>query len=323
MTTDAAPVPLPIEPDRPAVPSSRRRLIGAGLCVVSGVSFSTLPILAKLAFASGIGLTSMLAARLLGAAFLLWPYLALTRRRHPLPGYRRGLVLFALGVGFAMQAALYFSGLGRIPASIAALLVYAYPALVALMPWAVNRRPPGRSEWTALALALTGVMLTVGANTTPSAGALDPIGVALVLCGSLGYAAFITASSVLTRHVDALVSTAYVVSGAGASFAAAAWLGRSWVFPCNPFVLRLMAAMVVISTIVAMSTLIAGIARVGPTAASLLSTLEPLAVVVLAAVFLGERLTSTQVLGGALILGAVILVSLGTRAAEPQAVPPR
>ena len=49
--------------------------------------------------------------------------------------------------------------------------------------------------------------------------------------------------------------------------------------------------------------------RIGPTQASLLSTLEPVVTVALAALFLGENLPPVALAGGALILAAVVLLT--------------
>jgi drug/metabolite transporter (DMT)-like permease len=59
---------------------------------------------------------------------------------------------------------------------------------------------------------------------------------------------------------------------------------------------------------VAISLFLAGLPRVGAARATLLSTFEPVVTVGLAVVVLGDRLSLTQVLGGALVLIAVVVV---------------
>jgi drug/metabolite transporter (DMT)-like permease len=61
-----------------------------------------------------------------------------------------------------------------------------------------------------------------------------------------------------------------------------------------------------VSTVTAISLFFAGLERVGPTMAAILSTVEPLVTVMLALVVLGERLGAIQLLGGALVLAAVV-----------------
>jgi drug/metabolite transporter (DMT)-like permease len=75
----------------------------------------------------------------------------------------------------------------------------------------------------------------------------------------------------------------------------------------------------VVSTFIAIQTFYAGTKRVGAAQASLISTVEPIWTVVLAALLLGERLTPIQLLGGALILVAVVIAQ--TAPAPPATAP--
>ena len=70
------------------------------------------------------------------------------------------------------------------------------------------------------------------------------------------------------------------------------------------------------STVVAVSAFFAGLRRVGPSEAAILSTFEPVVTVVLAFFVLGERLTPLQLAGGALVLAAVVLLQLPAAAAR-------
>ena len=58
----------------------------------------------------------------------------------------------------------------------------------------------------------------------------------------------------------------------------------------------------------AVSLFFAGLKRVGPTTASILSTVEPVVTVVLAFLVFGELLGSLQLIGGALVVTAVIVL---------------
>jgi drug/metabolite transporter (DMT)-like permease len=65
----------------------------------------------------------------------------------------------------------------------------------------------------------------------------------------------------------------------------------------------------VIGTVLSVTLFLAGVARVGPTGASLLSTLEPVFTVALGVVVLQETLAPVQVVGGALVMAAAIIVA--------------
>jgi drug/metabolite transporter (DMT)-like permease len=63
-----------------------------------------------------------------------------------------------------------------------------------------------------------------------------------------------------------------------------------------------------VSTVAAVSLFFAGLKRVGPTTASILSTVEPVVTVLLAFLLFGELLGSLQLVGGALVVAAVVVL---------------
>ena len=68
-----------------------------------------------------------------------------------------------------------------------------------------------------------------------------------------------------------------------------------------------------VSTVGAILLFFAGLARVGPSVAAILSVLEPVVTAVGAAVVFGETLTGGQLLGGFLVLAAVVIVQWPAR----------
>jgi drug/metabolite transporter (DMT)-like permease len=81
-----------------------------------------------------------------------------------------------------------------------------------------------------------------------------------------------------------------------------------------------LAGIALVSTVGAVSLFFAGLKRVGPTTASILSTVEPVVTVILAFLVFGELLGALQFAGGALVLVAVLVLgSHGPREAVGQA----
>jgi len=68
-------------------------------------------------------------------------------------------------------------------------------------------------------------------------------------------------------------------------------------------------AIALVCTVLAILFFFEGLERVGAVRASVFSTLEPVFTILLAALTLGETITPTRVLGGALIVGAVLLLA--------------
>ncbi len=307
----------------PAAPELESRLVGAGLCAASAFGFATLSIFAKLAFAEGLSLTGFLSLRFGGAALLLLIILGWRQGRAIFPDRRLVLALFLLGgLGYFTQSSLYFLGLQRIPASLSSVLLYVYPVFVALNMWVVEGRKPARLEMGAMALALVGATLTASPWDALRGVGPDLLGVLLVLGAAAGYGVYIVVSNRYVHRAGPLISTAWVALGASVSFgltgAGHPHLGRAG----HPRAAALLLGLIVFSTILPLATFFAGMRRVGPTAASLLSTLEPVFTIALAAMVLGEALTRSQWMGGALILAAVVLLNLPTAPSRPRTDPP-
>jgi drug/metabolite transporter (DMT)-like permease len=280
--------------------------LGALMCTASAACYAGLSILGKLALASGLTLTGMLSLRFLGAAAVL-AVILVALRQPPFAGRHKLGRLLALGsLLYAPQAALFFTGLTRLPASIAVLLLYVYPVLVAIFDWILNRRLPDRRTVLALIIATVGVALTL----YPQPGmVVDPLGALLVLGSATGLAVYIVLSEGATQGVGARVGGLWIVLGAGMSFTLAGTATGTLEWQQALAEPLLILGLIVVGTVLPVTLFLAGVARVGPTGASLLSTLEPVFTVALGIVILQETLASLQVVGGALVLVAAILVA--------------
>lgn len=316
----SAPAP-PVDFDAHEAGAPASRLAGALLCSLSAAGFASLTVLGKIALNSGLSLATILALRFGGAALLLFGYLGLFRKRSLFPGARLALILFALGaLGYAGQSTLYFASLDRNPASLNGILLYVYPVFVALIGWMVNRVPPTGREWAAMGLALFGVVLTVRQpGEELGFSQADPLGVLLVMGSALWYSVYIVTSDRFVHQPGAWLSTAWISLGAAFSFTFFGGLAGLLDFHLSAQAIWILIAMVFVSTILALGTFFAGMRIVGPTAASLLSTLEPVFTVLLAMLALSERLAGLQILGGLFVLAAVVLLTIPGRA-RPEAV---
>ncbi len=277
---------------------------GLLLCLVSAAGFGAMPIFAKQAYAEGLGVTPLLALRFALAAAMLWALIALRRRAL---GSLRGLVAgAALGVfGYSVQAALYFGALERIDAGLASLLLYAYPALVTVAAFALRRESPTRRKLGALALASGGVGLVLLGG---GPGEIDLVGAAMALGSAVFYTIYILVSDRVAGHSPPVPFAASVATGAAVTFGIAALLDGG--ISASGEGVMWAAIIASVSTVMPIVLFMAGLARVGPSTASIASTVEPPFTVALAWVVFGETLGPLQLAGGAFVLSAVILLQL-------------
>jgi drug/metabolite transporter (DMT)-like permease len=274
--------------------------------VLSAAGFAAMPIFGRQAFAAGVELVPMLALRFLLAAAMLWALIALRRRSL---GSLRGVGLGALlGLcGYSVQAGLYFGAIERIDVSLASLILYTYPAMVTVGAFALGRERATRRKLVALALASGGSALVVGGGT----GAIDWLGAAMAFGCAIFYTGFILASDRVAATTSPLAFSASVSTGAALGFTTVALLGGGIQTSAEGAMWVVLIASV--STVLAIVLFMAGLARVGPSTASIGSTVEPVFTVALAWVVLGELLGPLQLAGGALVIAAVVLLQLRSR----------
>jgi drug/metabolite transporter (DMT)-like permease len=286
----------------PASPRDETR--GLTLVALSTVAYGILPILGKVAYGAGVAVMPLLAWRyVVAAAFLL----ALERGPRPPLGER--VRLWAIGSVFVVNSIAYFRALERIPASVTALVLYTYPVIVALLAALVGvERLTARAVLAALG-AFAGCALT--ARGAPAGAPLSLPGVAWALVAALVYASYIVLSSRFGAGVPARVLALHLAQASAVACVAASLAGEGLSLPLDPRGLLAVAGIGVVSTVVAMIAFLAGMALVGPTRASVLSSLEVVVTLLLAFLFLGERLGPAQWAGAALILGAVAFQNIG------------
>ena len=282
--------------------SASRRRGGVACIVVSAICFGTMAIMARAAYAAGVDIATLLALRfVIAAAVLVSVALA---RHEPWPKGRALLTAILLGaLGYAGQSFTFFTALTLAPAGLVALLLYLYPALVTVLSALALGERLTQRKLAALAVAVIGTALTIGPASNAS-----PLGVALGLAAATIYAVYIVVGSRLGTRVAPRPMATVVVASAGAVFAVAA-LARGPAWPQSAMGWLAVVGIAIVSTVVAIVLFFAGLERIGPTRTAVLSTVEPLWTVVLAAVFLGELIAPWQIVGGALILGAVVLLA--------------
>jgi drug/metabolite transporter (DMT)-like permease len=286
------------------LPSHRDETRGLTLVALSTMAYGILPILGKVAYAAGVSVLPLLAWRYVIAAALI-----AILERGPRPPLRERVRLWAIGSVFVFNSIAYFRALEEIPASVTALVLYTYPVIVALLAALVGVE---RLTWRALLATLGafgGCALTAGGS--PAGAPLRPSGIAWALAAALVYASYIVLSSRFGSGVPARVLALHLAQAAAVICVALALADGGLALPGDPRGLLAVAGIGVVSTVVAMTTFLAGMALVGPTRASVLSSLEVIVTLVLANVLLGERLGPWQWGGAALILGAVAFQSLG------------
>ncbi|NTW28433.1 MAG: EamA family transporter [Coriobacteriia bacterium] len=292
------------------------------IVIVSAACFGTLAVLTPLAYGQGATPLPLLAWRFLFASLLLGTVASLRNKKAllvPRSDLGRFAVLAIAGYGAASIC--FFFALKFADASVVAVLLYAYPAIVTVVSWLALGEKATWQRGAAVLVTFVGCALVVGLFGGAAHASWQ--GVALGLGAAVTYASFNLLSHRWLPGRSQMVMMTYTFATAGAMAAVLALvLGQSlspgsW----HPAVWWLLGVIVLVPTFVAIVLYLEGIRGLGPSQAAVVSTLEPLFTMVLAWFVLHERLTAPQVLGAVLVLAGVAAAEIAARmTAEPPAV---
>jgi drug/metabolite transporter (DMT)-like permease len=278
-----------------------RRLVGILLIAISAASFGTLAIFGRFAYADGMDIFTVLFLRFgISAAFMT---VILLLRKEQFPHGRILAQLVGMGaLGYVGQSFSYMTAIKYASAGLVALLLYLYPMFVLVLSVLVFREKLTVVKIPALILALIGTALTVD----PAGGQIT--GILLAITAALIYSVYIIVGTNVMKHVSAVQSSTVIFASAGAVYGLLTLINGA-TFPVSNAGWMAVLGLIVISTIIPVVTFLAGLERIGPTNAAMLSTLEPVVTVLLAAWLFGETLLPIVLLGGGLILTAVVLLT--------------
>jgi drug/metabolite transporter (DMT)-like permease len=305
--------------------------LGLIFAVASALSFGMSGPLAKTLMNAGWSPTGAVTARMAVGALAMAVFATFVR-----PGWFREAVhhrktVIAYGLFPIAGAQLcYYNAVAHLSVGVALLLEYTAPVLVVGWLWATTRRRPTVMTLAGVGLAVAGIMLVLDVF----AGAhINAAGVAWGLAAAVCAASYFMMSDEVAADgdEDSLNSVTLAAGGLVVGAATTAMLGvvgimpltfttndtvvagvtMSWVVP--------VVALGVITTAIAYTLGIQGIARLRPRFASLVGLSEVMFAVLAAWLLLGEAITPTQAVGGAVVLAGLALARQGDRSEKVEA----
>lgn len=273
----------------------------------------------------GLGAMTASAWRMVLAALALIAFAAMARRSRSALGPLRtqpGPVLL-VGCGTALYQGLYFVAVLLVGVSVSTVVALGLaPVLACAWEHLTSRTRPSRRELVVLAGALAGlVLISATAGHGSSAPADHPtLGLVLAIAAGATYAATTVLGHTVAQRTDPItLTTCATTVGAVAlvPFLGIAALRGEPVVASTPSGLALLAYLGLATMALSYGLLYAGLRTTSGSAATVATLVEPLSAALLAALLLGERLTWPSLVGGALILAAVVAL----RPAEERPAP--
>ena len=303
----------------PAVPgaSGPSLWIGAGLAVAASVPFSINLTLVPMAYESGANIHVVNLVRQSAVCLFLFTLLKLTRTGVVLAS--RGLwVCIGLGVLVCAQFYTLLGTLLFIPVSLAVLLFFTYPFIVAGILVGLGRERLHRVRVAAMLVALAGLGLVLRV----SAGGIDARGIALAIATALMFAAFIVmAETVMARHGRLVVMFHFTLASALFTLGITYGVSEGLVWPATGTGWSALAGTAV-ATAFSGLCLFTAISLVGPLRTAIIDCGSPVWTMLLAFWVLDERMAGIQIMGAAMVVVSIVVAQLARPTAVGARIPP-
>jgi drug/metabolite transporter (DMT)-like permease len=298
------------------------RLTGSIMVLVSAIAFSSKAIIVKLAYAYPVDAATLIALRMafsvpffIGLA--IWCWLSA-----PLPKFNRndiGVLVAVAVLGGYGSMWLNFEGLIYVSAGLERVILFLYPTIVVVLSALLFKHRITKRELFALAASYMGVILVVWHDVTvPASNAASAhtlLGAGLVLASAIVYAVYLVYSGKLIPRLGSTLFTAYTMLIATVAsaihFATTANIQAALHLPSRVYWLSLLMA--IVATVLPAILMNAGIQRLGSSKAALISSVGPVATILLAYMVLGEKVSGLQLAGTALVLTGVLAISLAKK----------
>ena len=300
--------------------------VGLIFAVGSALAFGMSGPLAKALMEGGWSPTAAVTARLAGGAVAMAVFASLLRPAWVREARQHGKTVFVYGlVPIAGAQLFYYNAVAHLSVGVALLLEYTAPVLVVGWLWATTRRRPSKLTLAGVVLAVAGIMLVLNVF---SSAQINLVGVGWGLAAAVCAACYFMMSDAVSADgtdEGGLNPITLAAAGLVVGAVAVALLGLSGVMPltftANDTVIAgfttswlvPVIALALIPTAIAYTLGIMGIARLRPRFASLVGLAEVMFAILTAWALLGEALTLTQALGGAVVLGGLVLARQGDR----------
>ncbi len=279
---------------------------GVILSFISANGFGLIPIFAIYAYDGGATVETLLFFRFVLAALFFFLYTFISKQELKV---NKVTLLYLVLMGcvlYTLQSACYFSSVRYIPASLAVLLFYTYPVLVAVLAVIVEKEKLTGVTVASIVISFLGLALVLGT----SFGNVNLHGMMLACAAALVYSCYITIGSRVLKELPVLVTSAYVTMFASFSFLATGLVTGNLDFNLEKQAWLAIAGVALFCTIIAIFTFFKGIELIGSTNASIISMVEPLTTIGFSAVLFGERLGAMQIAGGLAVLMGSLLVAM-------------
>lgn len=276
---------------------------GSAYVMISGLLYGLLGYFGMKIVNNNISVNNMLFWRFFVASLLI---IIMIFKEKPVYKVDIGNMLKALIYGSIFYSAgtvFYFMSSTYIGTGLAMTIFFIYPSIIILFNWIRYRHAINRIYFTSMILTAIGMILLIN----PKEFTVDLFGIFLAILSALAHAIYIIRSKGQLQSLPPLVSTLMISFGSCIIFMILSLLDNTLVIPSFSSWL-FVVLMSVICTALPILFLLKGLQYISSEKAAILTVLEPVLVVIIGVMFLGEEITVLSSLGVIIMLSSAIII---------------
>jgi drug/metabolite transporter (DMT)-like permease len=291
------------------------RRLGIAVLLVIAILFGTNHVAARFAIDHGASVAAAVAIRSACTALVL---LILLPRLWNIPlRIDRGTLRRSMFVGcfVAVQSFCLYSAVARIPVALALLVFNLYPMLFMLLSWAMGKEKLRGSALLAMSLSLAGLALALDIRVEGFEGRWHEIGVGVLwaLGAALSFMMVLYFNAHWLKALDGRLRTLIMMAVTATLVLAGGAAAGALALPIDPTGWIGLAALTVLYG-TAITSLFIVLPRLGGGAASTVAlNFEPIAVLAIAWLALGQSVKPLQLLGAFVVVGAIAWLGAARR----------
>ena len=283
----------------------KSQIVGCLFAVLQAVLYSTMGVLGKLLYATGMDSQQVVILRFLCSTVILGVFMLVWRKEAFVSRQR---AVYAQAVFYFASAFLFFFAIERLNAGITVVLFYLYPAMVAAINLAVFHERITVSVGVALVLSIMGLILISG--VIGGDFSLDPLGVAFAIGAAFAFAIY-TVIIQVTGRTEGSFTVTFTLSWTSLLASCVVFAPAvPAMFSLTPYQLLVGCVMALACTILPVVLYIQAVKHIGGTKTSLLGISETPSSLLLSFLVLGETIAPMEGAGIVLIIGSVVAITI-------------
>jgi len=274
--------------------------------ILSACAFGIMPILAKLSYRGGANTYTSLFLRFFFAAIMLLYYLKSKGISLRLTKKQTFLVLIIGVFGFTFTTSSLFMSYNYISIGMASMIFYTYPSIVTLLSYVIYKEKIYPRKIISLIISLIGLYVLIDSTSVT----FNLKGIVLAGIAALLYSFYVLgASHKEFRNINSYVLTFYISCASAIVMFVAANTTSNFSIHISFYALVAILLLAFISTVVALMAFLEGVRIIGPSKASIFSTIEPIVGLMLGTLILAEPISSRIIIGSIMIVMSVMILS--------------